>query len=341
VRRFADPGLTMPIHNHDMVAVFNEIADLLELQNANPFRVRAYRNAARRIGTLGEDVTSLITRNEDLRAIDGIVAHLAGKLREIASTGTGELLGQLRKASSPGVTALLDLPGIGPRRVQLLQELLHVHTLDHLREAAKAGRVTQLPGFGEKTEARMLVAIDARRTKSARTTLPVAAQHLHPLLDCLRATPGVEQALAAGSFRRRHDPVGDLDLAVAAFGSREVMRRFTGHKDVEETLASGTTRSSVLLRGGIQVDLRVVPPERFSAAPIYFTGSKARNIAIRRMAQNLGLEVNEYGVFVNAALPVRPRNRFTRRSGCRGFHRSCAKTVARSRLRTSARCLRW
>ncbi|AOJ05693.1 MULTISPECIES: DNA polymerase/3'-5' exonuclease PolX [Burkholderia] len=288
----------MPIHNADFAAVFAEIADLLEIQGANPFRVRAYRNAARTVGGLGRDIAAMVADGKNLDDIPTIGPDLAGKLREIATTGTCGLQQQLRQALPPAIVELLGVPGLGAKRVRALHDALHVETLEQLKEVAESGRIRGLPGFGEKTETHIAEAIGARlRRKSQRFLLSFATQYLTPLLTYLRETPGVSEALVAGSFRRRRETVGDLDILVTASDPAKVAARFVGYDEVERVLANGDTRSSVVLRCGIQVDLRVVTPASLGAALVYFTGSKAHNIAMRRIAQARDLKINEYGVF--------------------------------------------
>lgn len=287
----------MPLHNADMASVFEQIADLLEIQGANPFRVRAYRNAARSVGEFGKSVPAMIEQNEDVKRIAGIGDDLAGKLREIAATGTCALLTSLRAQMPAAITELLQVQGLGPKRVRALHEALHVRTIAQLREAAEQGLIRSVPGFGEKTQAHILERLEAHEHKNRRFGLAFAEQVAQPLLTYLQAGKGVDRAVAAGSFRRRCETVGDLDVLVTARDARAVVERFVGYDAVRQVLARGDTRSSVVLASGIQVDLRVVEPDSFGAALVYFTGSKAHNIAMRRIAQGLGLKINEYGVF--------------------------------------------
>ncbi|WP_322083623.1 DNA polymerase/3'-5' exonuclease PolX [Burkholderia sp. BCC1972] len=288
----------MPIHNAECAAVFAEIADMLEIQGANPFRVRAYRNAARTIADYGRDIPTMIAHGDDLGKIPSIGSDLASKLREIAATGTCELQQTLRHALPGAIVELLDVPGLGAKRVKALHDALHVDSLEQLRAEAKNGHVRELPGFGAKTEAHLLDAIDDRlHREPQRFLLPDATQSLMPLLDRLRAVAGVGQAVPAGSFRRRRETVGDLDILVTARDPAAVAAAFVGCGDVARMLAHGKTKSSVVLASGLQVDLRVVDADAFGAALVYFTGSKAHNIALRRIAQAGGLKINEYGVF--------------------------------------------
>jgi len=290
----------MPVVNATVSAIFEQIADLLDIQGANPFRIRAYRNAARTIGGLGSDVKTMLEKGVDLRELPGIGDDLAGKIREIVETGKSAFLDRLQKQVPPAVTELLRIPGLGPKRVRALYEDLDVQSLEQLLRAASDGRVRTLPRFGRKLEERIVDAVQAQLSKVRRFKLAVAAQYAQPLTAYLRATPGVGQVVIAGSFRRMRETVGDLDILVTARSSGKVMERFVQYDEVREVLSQGDTRGSVVLKSGLQVDIRVVAPDSFGAALHYFTGSKAHNIAVRRLAQTKGLKVNEYGVYRGA-----------------------------------------
>jgi DNA polymerase (family X) len=287
----------MPIVNADVAAVFSRIADLLEVQGANPFRIRAYRNAARNVGELGSSVEAMLARGEDLDALPGIGPDLAGKIGEIVATGTCKQLQLLLQEVPPALTELLAIPRLGPQRVRALHHELGIETLQELLAAARDGRIGQVKGFGPRMEQQILEAATSRLAQERRFKLPVALQVADALLSELKSVPGVRQAVAAGSLRRMRETVGDLDLLVTAARGSPVMDRFTGSPDVQTVLSKGSTRSSVMLRNGLQVDLRGVPPASFGAAWLYFTGSKAHNIALRRLAQEGGLKLNEYGLF--------------------------------------------
>lgn len=289
-----------PVHNADIARIFAEIADLLEIQDANPFRVRAYRNAARTVGDVRRDLAQTIGEGKPLPRLPGIGADLAAKIGEIARTGTTKLLERLHKDLPPAITALLRIPGLGPKRVRALYRELNVQTLDQLAEAARAGRVRELPGFGAKTEAAILASVEAHLTKKQRIKLTFAAQYAEPLAEYLRKSKGAGEVVVCGSFRRMKETVGDLDILVTSDAPDTVMARFAKYPEIKEILASGPTRASALLASGLQVDVRVVPAESFGAAMYYFTGSKAHNIAVRRLAQAKGLKINEYGVFKTA-----------------------------------------
>lgn len=287
----------MPIHNADIAAVFAEIADLLEIEGANPFRIRAYRNAARIVGEWPRELASLVGRGEDLTRLPGIGEDLAAKIREIVETGRCRALDKLRQQLPPAITELLRIPGLGPKRVRTLWHELDVQTVEQLARAARDGRIRQLPGFGVKTEANILHAVEQHLSSSRRMKLATAAQYAQALVTWLRGAGKVEKIEVAGSFRRARETVGDLDILVATRGANAVMQRFLAYEEVAEVLAAGESRGSVVLRCGLQVDLRVVEPESWGAALCYFTGSQAHNIALRKIAQELGLKLNEYGVF--------------------------------------------
>jgi DNA polymerase (family 10) len=279
----------MSVHNADIAAAFEEIADLLELGEENPFRVRAYRNAARIVGGLSLDLAATLGAGKALPKLPGIGADLDGKIHEIAATGTCGLLEKLRRTFPPGITQLLRLPGLGPRRLHALYER-KIASLEALERAARSGRLAGIPGFGEKTAQRLAQAAAEHAKKKVRFKLAVAAQYAEPFAQHLGAT-------VAGSFRRMKETVGDLDFLVASDEPEAVVRRFSSYGEVKKVLAQGTTRASAILASGIQCDLRVVPKASFGAALHYFTGSKAHNIAVRKLGIARGLKINEYGVW--------------------------------------------
>jgi DNA polymerase (family 10) len=287
----------MPIHNADIAAVFVEIADLLEIEQANPFRIRAYRNAARVVGELGREVRTLVERGEDLTSLPGIGDDLSAKMREIVQTGKCRALDRLRAELPPAITELLHLPGLGPKKVRALWHELDVQTVEQLARAARDGRISKLPGFGEKTEANILQAVEAHLSKARRFKLATAAQYADSLVAWLAGARLVRRVELAGSFRRMRETVGDLDILVTTRAGSDVMQRFVGYDEVAEVLSQGPTRASVVLKCGLQVDLRAVEETAYGAALCYFTGSKAHNIALRRIAQGAGFKLNEYGVF--------------------------------------------
>jgi DNA polymerase (family X) len=241
----------------------------------------------------------LIESGAELPKLPGVGADLAGKIREICESGSCALLLELHRKLPAAITALLALPGLGPKRVKALHDALKVNTVEDLERALRSGRVREVPGFGEKTEQHILQALAARGGEPRRFKLAVAMQYARPLVALLGRLECVREAVAAGSLRRMRETVGDADIVVSAdpHAAIAVMDAFCTYPEVAEVRARGETRSTVVLRCGLQVDLRVVPPVSYGAALHYFTGSKAHNIAIRRLGQEKGLKINEYGVF--------------------------------------------
>jgi DNA polymerase (family 10) len=283
--------------NQHIAAVFNEIADLLEVEDANPFRVRAYRNAARVVEGLTEGVDAMLARGADLTELPSIGVDLAAKMREIVETGTCAMLTRVRAEVPASIVQLLQLPGLGPKRARMLEHELGIVTLDDLARAAAAHRIREVHGFGPQSEARLLEAVTARLERHRRYGLLIAKPCADALTSYLHASGKIEQLVVAGSYRRGRDTVGDLDLLAAAHDRAYVIEHFVHYNEVASRISAGPTRASVVLKNGMQVDLRVVRPDAFGAALVYFTGSKPHNIALRKLAQAQGLKINEYGVF--------------------------------------------
>ncbi|MEW6168385.1 MAG: DNA polymerase/3'-5' exonuclease PolX, partial [Pseudomonadota bacterium] len=290
----------MPASNAEIAAVFEEIADILEIENANPYRIRAYRNAARTVAAYGQDIHALLAGGGSLPKLPGIGTDLAAKIGEIAASGTCALRERLKREVPPGIVGLLQIAGIGPKRARLLYHDLGVETPAQLLEAARAGRVRRLHGFGEKTERRLIEALQAQLAPNRRVPLAEAAVSAQKLLQALHADPDVHSATVCGSYRRMRDTVGDLDILAITTHPEAVTRRFARLPEVQEVVSQGPTRATVMLRNALQVDLRAIEPQAEGAALVYFTGSKAHNIAIRRLAQQRGLKISEYGVFRGA-----------------------------------------
>ena len=292
----------MPIHNADIAAVFEEIADLLEIENENPFRIRAYRNAARTLLELGNEAHEWVEHGEDLTQLPGIGKDLAAKIVEIVETGHCQSLEKLRSKTPAGLPELLRIPGLGPKRVAALYHELDIRTVEQLMRAAEDHRLRQLAGFGAKTEAKILDALKTHVTQDQRLKLAVAAQYATALVAHLKQCASAREVVVAGSFRRCKETVGDLDILVTARDAVAVMEHLLDYDEIDNIVSKGTTRATVILRNKLQVDVRVVKPQSFGAALHYFTGSKAHNIAIRRRAQKRGLKINEYGVFKGGQL---------------------------------------
>ena len=287
----------MPIRNGEIADMFEQLADLLEIREENPFRIRAYRNAARFIRGHARSMAELVEAGANLDELPGIGEDLAGKIRTIVETGKLPLLEQVRAKVPPPLVEMTRIEGLGPKRAKALYGALRIRSLEDLQRAARSGRIRELKGFGARTE--QLIGQRAARAASAerRLKLADAEETVAPLVAYFRSLEAVREVEVAGSFRRRRDTVGDLDVLVSASRAVAVMDGIVRYEDVAEVVAKGTTRATLRLRNGVQVDVRVVPPASFGAALHYFTGSKAHNIAVRRLAMAKGLKVNEYGVF--------------------------------------------
>jgi len=287
----------MIIKNPDIADVFDRIADYLEIEGENPFKIRAYRNASRTIRGLGPELRDMLASGEELTELPGIGKELAAKIVEILETGTAQALEKLRQKVPAGVIEMLRIPNLGPKRVSALYHELKLESLPALKDAAEAGRVRGLPGFGAKIEQHIREALDVLAQRPARMSIAAAGLQVERLAAYLQQVPGVAEVAAAGSFRRCRETVGDIDILVTAGAESPVMERFTTFEEARQVLARGETKSSLVLHSGLQVDLRRVAPESFGAALQYFTGSQAHNIAVRGLGRLRGLKVNEYGVF--------------------------------------------
>lgn len=280
--------------NQEIAGVFRSIAELLMLQGAEPFRVRTYERAADTVAGLTEELADIAARGA-LQSLAGIGASLAAKIEELLATGVSELHQRLLAEVPPGLVEMLDIPDVGPKTVRRFYEELGVETVDALEEAARAGRVRALKGFGERSESKLLEHIAQWRRGRERALSAVALAAAEPLLEALRAAPGVLQVSLAGSLRRGRDTTKDIDLLVAAEDGSGAIETFVTQPGVEEVTGRGDTKASVRLRGGLNADLRVIKPASWGAALGYFTGSKAHNIRLRSRARERGLSLNEYG----------------------------------------------
>lgn len=287
----------MTMENVEIAEVLDEVADLLEIQGANPFRVRAYRNAVRTIEGLGRPLAEMVAAEEDLTELPGIGKDIAGYIQELLRTGELEILKEISRASPETLADLLRLEGVGPKRARALWEELGVESVDDLQVAIEKGAVEGLRGFGAKTVDRIRRSIADFRTHAGRISIAVADQLVRPLLTHMADAPGVESLDVAGSYRRRKETVGDIDLLAVCEEPGPVMEHFTAYERASRVESAGDTRGTIVLRGGLHVDLRIVPRESYGAALHYFTGSKEHNIAVRRRGVERGLKINEYGVF--------------------------------------------
>lgn len=288
----------MKLRNRDIAALFEQLADLLEIEGDNPFRVRAYRNAADTIAGLSTRLTDLVAEGADLTGYPHIGREIAEKIETIVETGELPALEDVARRVPRELSDLMQIKGLGPRGVKALYDAFHIRSLDDLERVARDGRVRELEGFGAKKEEALLEGI--RRLRAAgeqRTRVDVAEGLAEPLREWLGGAEGVKQIEIAGSYRRRRATVGDLDILVACHDGAAVMDRLVDYEEVDEVVSHGTTRSTVRLGGGLQVDVRAVEPGSFGAALMYFTGSKAHNVELRQRAADRGWKLNEYGLF--------------------------------------------
>ena len=284
----------------DIADVLEQIATLLELKDENPFKIRAYANAARAIDAWGGNVADL-QDEEALKKMPGIGKAIAGKVKELATTGSLKYLDELRGEFPAAILELFSIPGLGAKKIKALYEQLNVSSIEQLQQACQSGRVAQLPGFGETTQEKLCKAIAERAKHSGSFQLGQVAGDAELLRAELAAHADVLQAELAGSYRRRREVVRDLDFIVATNSPDEVTRFFAGHRLVESIIAQGPTKTSVRLRSGVQCDLRVVKSPEYPFAINYFTGSKEHNIEMRNRALKRGWTLNEYRL---APLPI-------------------------------------
>ena len=273
-----------------------EIGTLLELKGENPFKTRAYLNGARIIEGLNEPLKKLV-EEERLGELKGIGDALQQKITELVTTGKLKYYDELKASVPAGLVAMLDIPGLGPKKIIALNKNLGVDSVEKLEAACKAGKVAELDGFGEKTQTKLLEGIAHRRLYALRSRLDDALTAAEPVLDSLRQHPDVIRCSTAGSLRRWRETIGDVDFLVSSKQPGNIIEYFVAQPGILSVSAKGDTKASVILEGGIQADLRVVTDEEFPFALAYFTGSKEHNIVMRQRAIARGLRLNEYGLF--------------------------------------------
>ena len=284
------------MRNDQIASIFDEIADMLELGGENFFRVRAYRNAARAVRDYPESVTVLPL--DKLNKIPGIGADLAQKIITLENTGDLPMRTELRSTFPSGLLDLRNVAGLGPKRIKLLADQLHIRNRDDLKRAAEAGQVRTIRGFGQKTEDQIIKALSYTVEEAGvRMQYAEAAAIAGELTAYLSAHCSVDRIEVAGSFRRRRETVGDLDILTASKDAKSVIDSFLRFPGATSQLGAGDTKAAIIVGDKLQVDLRVVPLESWGAALVYFTGSKAHCVHLRRIAQTRGLLLNEYGLF--------------------------------------------
>ncbi|MFJ6384228.1 DNA polymerase/3'-5' exonuclease PolX [Kitasatospora sp. NPDC092039] len=285
----------MPRLNDHVRELLQEYADLINITGGDAFRARAYEKAARAVGGHPEDLAGLDVKG--LQQIPGVGRSTAEKIAEYLATGTVPALEALRARIPSGVREMMAVPSVGPKRALALYRDLGISSVDELAAAARAEKLTGLPGFGERSGEKILHGIELMRQSGGRTLLDTAAELAEQLVAALSAVPGCTRCAYAGSLRRMRETVGDIDVLATAEDSAPLMAALTELPYVAEVIGSGSTKTSVRTTQGVQVDLRVVPEEDWGAALVYFTGSKAHNIKLRTMAVRAGLKLSEYGLF--------------------------------------------
>jgi DNA polymerase (family 10) len=284
------------MQNRAIAAMFNDIGDMLEIKDESPFRITAYRRAARALEDMGEDIAPIAGRGELLK-IPGIGKGTAEKIQEFLQTGSCKYYDELRASLPAGITTLMSVPEVGPKTALMLNEKLRITTIEELEKAAKEGLIRTLPRMGAKTEENILKGIALIRRTKDRQPIGRVLPQAQEILEALRGLKDVKEIALAGSLRRMKETIGDVDIVVTSAKADTVMDTFTTLPRVKQVLAKGPTRSSVILDSGVQADVRVVEPESFGAALQYFTGSKDHNVKVRERAVRKGLKINEYGVF--------------------------------------------
>ncbi|NAS88980.1 DNA polymerase/3'-5' exonuclease PolX [ANME-1 cluster archaeon AG-394-G21] len=284
--------------NLDMARIFDEIADIFEVKGENPFKIRAYRRAARTIESLTQDLKVIAERGgvSELKKIPGVGEGIAKKIVEIAQTGDCKKHIELTQEVPSGVLELLAIPRVGPKTIAKVHDELGIGSIADLEEAARSHNLEKLPGLGAKVEENILKGIAQYRSYKGRVLLSEALPRAESIVTELKKLDAVDKIIIAGSLRRMRETIGDIDILVVSNRPRAVMNAFTCLDGVEDIVAKGDTKSSIVLKG-IDVDLRVVDEASFGAAAHYFTGSKHHNIRIRELGMKQGLKINEYGIF--------------------------------------------
>ncbi len=283
--------------NSQIAEIMEEIADLLELKGKNPFRIRSYRNAARTVSGHSDRFENLVADGADLQDLPNIGGKIAGKIEEIVETGTCRALEKARKNVPPGLLEMMRVPGLGPKKVKSIYDELGIEDIGELEKACREGKLRSLEGFGPKTEKNLLEGISILRSTSKRILLKEAGEHVESLCKILDDCTDVEQFRIAGSYRRCKETVGDLDFLVESTDRESTADRILSDAAVDDVINRGEEKLSLRLSGGVQVDFRFFEKESFGAALLYFTGSKAHNIALRKIARKKDWKLNEYGLF--------------------------------------------
>ena len=282
--------------NAEIAEIFDRLADILEFKGEVVFKVNSYRKAARTLRDTTEDISVVASENR-LEELPGIGKSTADKIAEYLETGKIKKFDEERRGLSDEFIRMLQIPGMGPKTLALIHAKLKIDSFAGLAEAARSGRLSELPGMGSKKAENILRGIEMLRQAAGRIPLGVALPIAEEIVESVRAFRGVTRAEMAGSLRRMRETIGDVDILAASSNPARVIESFTSLPHVKRVLAAGTTKASVIVEGNQQIDLRVVEVESFGAALQYFTGSKAHNVKLRDLAKGAGLKINEYGVF--------------------------------------------
>lgn len=294
------------LKNTDVARRLDEVAAMLEILGDNPFRIRAFSNAARAVYDLSDDVNKLAESGE-LLEVRGIGKSIFADIQQMLATGTFDEFERLSAKVPPGMLEMLRVSGLGPKKAKLIHDKLGIKSLEELEQAGRNGWLAELPGFGEKTQTNILEGIARYRKYQSRFLFSTAWDEASAILDVVRAVPGVTRSFIGGSLRRCRETIGDIDILATAEDAEPVMKALVGMANVATIVGHGPTKSSVILESGIHVDLRVVKDDEFAAAAHYFTGSKAHNTEVRARAKKQGYKLNEYGLFKgesNVAVPL-------------------------------------
>jgi DNA polymerase (family 10) len=287
------------MENSDFAGIFWQMAEFLELKEDNPFKIRAYQRAAMNIESLSKPLEVIYKEGglPALEAIPGVGKAIAGKIEELIKTGKLKAYDELEKKFPKNFVELMKVPGMGPKTAVMLKKKMKIDSVEKLESAAKKGLLRNLPGMGEKKEQNILKGVEQHKRHISRFLLPAALAHAESIINYLKKIAQVKEALPAGSLRRMKETIGDIDILVISKEPEKVIEHFVKFKEVERVLAKGETKSSVVLRDGMQADVRVLPPDEFGAALHYFTGNKQHNILLRELAIKKGMKLSEYGLF--------------------------------------------
>ncbi len=290
----------MPYHNHEIGKTISKLADLLDISGENQFKVRAYRNAAQSISNSSQSIPDMVKQGKDISKLPGIGKSIAEKIKEYIETGHIKRLDDVEKKVPGELTEMIKMTQLGPSRVKTLYKKLNITNINDLEKAAKHDKIKNLEGFGQKTQDNIIEEIQRFRKEGAqkkRLKWVFAEEVTNDYIAYLKEHNDVKKVSSAGSYRRKKETVGDMDILVTCNDTGKVMDHFVKYDEVRNIIAKGKTKSSVLLKSGLQVDLRAVPEESYGAALLYFTGSKAHNVAIRGIAQDQHYKLNEYGIY--------------------------------------------